>query len=155
MNNTPPRYDIDGFDEITAALRVLINSYPALDGDKITFSALPADGGKSWYPLSGAIIEREQKSITGNVRQICAYPFQVIYRAFGLNESRKAAIKEQLDALGAWLEHTEYPKLTGNRKFVEIRRTTPAYLAREDNNNCGDWEISITARYENLYETGA
>ena len=155
-NNNNVSYDVNGYDEVTAALRSLINSYTGLaEGEKITFSSLPEDGGKSWYPLSGAIVEREMKSITGNVFQICGYPFQVIFRVAGSTENRKANIKESLDAFGVWLEKiTDFPALTGGREFTEIRRTTPAYLANAYENGIEDWEMAVVARYSNFYRIG-
>lgn len=157
------RYDIDGYDAVTPALRALLNSYPGLNqtGDEITFSVLAEDGGKAMFPISGAIIETEKKFILGDVRQVCLYPFYVIYRAAGLSENRKAAVKEWLDNLGRWLEGQKiningvdyrldsYPELTENRRFLSIARQTPAYLSAQNDNQSEDWAIYITARYQN------
>ena len=160
-----PRYDIDGFDVVTAAVRALINQYPGLNnGEEIAFSTLGEDAGKALFPISGAVIETERESITGWVRQVCLYPFYVIYRAGGLSENRKAAVKEWLDNLGRWLERQavtidgkeyrleSYPLLTGERKFLSIARQTPAYLDRINDNQSEDWAISLSARYQNEFE---
>lgn len=159
------RYDLDGHEVITTALMALINQYPRLpDGDEITFSTLEAESGKALFPITGAIIETEDKDILGTTTQICLYPFFVVYRASGLSESRKAAIKEWLDDLGRWLEQQsitangtsyileEYPELSGSRRFLSISRQTPAYL---DNTNeqVEDWAIYISARYSNEFKT--
>ena len=94
------KYDVDGYEAITAALRELINSFPGLaQGDEIAFSVLSEDSGKAIFPVSGAIIETEKRFILGDVRQVCLYPFYVVYRAAGLSENRKAAVKEWLDNL--------------------------------------------------------
>lgn len=159
------RYDIDGYDIVTTALRELINQYPGLsDGDEITFSVLGEDSGKAMFPVSGAIIETEKESITGYVTQVCLYPFYVIYRAAGLSENRKAAVKEWLDNLGKWLEKqtitvnnnqyklSEYPVLTGDRKFLTIDRQTPGYLDSTNDNKSENWAIYISARYRNEFE---
>lgn len=159
------RYDIDGYDIVTTALRELINQYPGLsDGDEITFSVLGEDSGKAMFPVSGAIIETEKEGITGHVNQVCLYPFYVIYRAGGLSENRKAAVKEWLDNLGKWLEKQpvavsgenfvldEYPPLTGNREFLSINRQTPAYLDSINDNKSEDWAIYISARYRNEFD---
>lgn len=157
------RYDLDGYEVITTALMALINQYPRLPGgDEIAFSTLEAESGKAMFPITGAIIETEDKDILGGTTQVCLYPFFVIYRASGLSESRKAAVKEWLDDLGRWLEKQsiivnnvsykldQYPELSGNRRFLAINRQTPAYL---DNTNeqVEDWAIYISARYQNEF----
>ena len=158
------RYDVAGYESVTAALRELINQFPGLvDGDEIAFATLDEDGGKAIFPVTGGVIESERKSVTGKVRQICRYPFYVIYRVAGLTENRKASVKEWLDRLGEWLERrpvmidgeriqlAEYPELTDGRMFLAIERQTPAYLDNTAENKAEDWAISLTARYENNF----
>ena len=143
----------------------LLNQYPGLSkNDEISFSTLGEDKGKAIFVSSGPAVEQERKSITGVVHQRCAYPFQLVYRASGLSESRKANVKEWMDNLGRWLEKQtvtingtaytleDYPPLTGSRKFTEFRRTSPAYLAGVEENKAENWVISITARYENTFK---
>nr|DAD92487.1 MAG TPA: Minor capsid protein from bacteriophage [Siphoviridae sp. ctOyJ30] len=159
------KYDIDGFEAITPAIRSLLNEYPGLsDGDEIAFATLADDKGKAMFPVSGASIETVKTSVTGRVVQICLYPFFIIYRGSGLSESRKAAVKEWLDDLGKWLEKqpitvkgetctiTDYPELTGNRTILEIKRTSPAYLESVEANKAENWAISISVRYRNVYQ---
>lgn len=159
------RYDIEGFDVITNALRQLLNKFPGLrNGKEVSFSYLEDKSGISIYPSSGAIIEREHEGITGHVTQTCLYPFHVIYRVYNLNENRKAAIKEWLDNLGRWLERQEividgvrhrmeqYPELTGNRKILTIERKTPGYLDGTNDNGSEDWGVLITLRYRNEFD---
>lgn len=158
------RYDVDGADVLTATLRELINQYPGLDeGDEIAFSTLEKDSGKAMFPVSGSVIESDKEDILGHVTQICVYPFFVIYRAAGLNEDRKASVKEWLDNLGKWLERQpvrinnaefkldEYPKLTGNRKILSISRQSPGYLDTVNDNLSENWAIQISARYRNEF----
>lgn len=162
-NEKQVKYDLDGHEVITTALMALINQYPKLPaGDEIAFSTLEAESGKAMFPITGAIIETEDKDILGGTTQVCLYPFFVIYRASGLSESRKAGIKEWLDDLGRWIEGqfvtvdgvehrlAQYPALSGNRRFLSISRQTPAYL---DNTNeqVEDWAIYISARYQNEF----
>lgn len=159
------RYDIDGYDIVTTAIRELINQYPGLSpGDEITFSVLGEDNGKAMFPVSGAMIETEKESITGHVQQVCLYPFYVIYRAGGLSEKWKAAVKEWLDNLGRWLEQQEitvgeekykleeYPTLTGHREFLSIDRQSPSYLDSTNENKSENWAIYISARYKNEFD---
>ena len=158
------KYDIDGYEAVTSALRELLNQYPGLsEGDEIAFSTLGEDSGKSMFPTSGAVIETERRSVTGKVTEVCLYPFYIIYRAGGLNENRKARVKEWLDNLGKWLEQkkvlidgeeyklSEYPPLTDGREFLSISRQTPAYLDTVNENQSENWAIYISARYQYEY----
>lgn len=158
-------YDIDGYDIITSALLDLLNQFPGLaDGDEIAFATLGAENGKAIFPANGAVVETEKISVTGIVRQTCAYPFHLVYRASGLSESRKAKAKEWLDGLGRWLEGQpvtingetyeldRYPALTGSRQFKSIRRSSPAYLSETEENKAENWVIYLTARYENIFK---
>ncbi len=158
------QYDVDGFNSITAAIRSLLNLYPGLpEGDEITFSTLAEDSGKAMYPMSTAVISRETEDVTGHVTQECSYLFTVVYRAGGLSESRKAAVKEWLEDLGRWLEGQEvtiggevyvledYPS-AGPRYITKIRRTTQAFLDSVEENMAENWVISIDAQYINEFD---
>lgn len=160
MAGTTQKYDIDGFNELTTAISTMLNEYPGLaKTETILFSVLGEERGKAWFPVSGAVIEREEKDVLGNVHSTCLYPFIAVYRASGLSERRKLAVKEWLDDLGRWLEgqtvtiggveHTlaEYPKLTGNREITEITRTSPAYLDGTEENGAENWCISAQVKY--------
>ena len=158
------KYDVDGYDAVTSALRELLNQYPALDDEEITFSVLEETSGIGMFPVSGAVVETEKRSVTGKVTEVCLYPFYIIYRASGLNENRKARVKEWLDTLGKWLEQqrviingeeyvlSELPPLTDGRKFLSIERQTPAYLDNTNEDKTEDWAIYISARYQYEYQ---
>lgn len=159
------KYDVDGYEALTTAIRALLNQYPGLtDGDEIAFAVLSDDKGKAMFPASGAIIETEKTSVTGRITQVCLYPFYVLYRASGLSESRKAAVTEWLNDLGRWLEKqtitvsgesytiADYPELTGNRTILEIERTTPAYLDSTETNKAENWAIALSVRYRNVFQ---
>ena len=158
------KYDVDGYDAVTSALRELLNQYPALDDEEITFSVLEETSGIGMFPVSGAVVETEKRSVTGKVTEVCLYPFYIIYRASGLNENRKARVKEWLDTLGKWLEQkkvlidgeeytlSELPPLTEGRKFLSIERQTPAYLENTNEDKTEDWAIYISARYQYEYQ---
>ena len=159
------KYDIDGYEAVTSALRELLNQYPGLSAsDEIAFASLDEDNGKAMFPISGSVIETERRSVTGKVTEVCLYPFYVIYRAVGLSENRKANVKEWLDNLGKWLEQkkvmingteyqlVEYPPLTDGRKFLSISRQTPAYLDTVNDNQSENWAVYISARYQYEYQ---
>ena len=165
MADKTVKYDVDGYEKVTTALTELLNQYPALDsGEEITFSVLEETSGIGMFPVSGSVIETERRSVTGKVTEVCLYPFYVIYRASGLNENRKAKVKEWLDTLGKWLEQKkvlidgkeyqleEYPPLTDGRKFLSINRQTPAYLDTVNENQSENWAIYISARYQYEYQ---
>ena len=158
------RYDVDGYEEVTDALASLLDSFPGLEEDeKIRFSTLDEDGGIAFYPVTGAVIALEKKSVTGKVDQLCNYPFYVIYRSSIDSPKIKASIKEFLDTLGKWLEQQtvvingeqvkleEYPVLTEERKIEEIVRLTPARLDNVSDGNIQDWAISISLKYRNIF----
>ena len=159
------KYDIDGYEAVTSALRELLNQYPGLsEDDKIAFATLGENSGKAMFPISGAVVETEKTTITGKVTKICLYPFYVIYRASGLNEKRKEKVKEWLDTLGKWLEQqkitinreeyllSKLPPLTNDRKFLSIERQTPAYLDNANEDKTEDWAVYISARYQYEYQ---
>ena len=158
------RYDVDGYEEVTDALASLLDSFPGLEEDeKIRFSTLDEDSGIAFYPVTGAVIAQEKKSVTGKVDQLCNYPFYVIYRSSIDSPKVKASIKEFLDTLGKWLEQQtvvingeqvnleEYPVLTEERKIEEIVRLTPAHLDNVSDGNIQDWAISISLKYRNIF----
>lgn len=157
-------YDVEGFDTMTRALTSLVNLYPALPvGDEISFSTLADDGGKALWPLSGAVVKSEQEDITGHVEQTCFQPFAIVYRAAGLNESRRATIKEWLDDLGRWLEGQpitvndvdytldDYPTV-GSRDIIYIVRQSSAYPEPATEDRVEDWVIQLTAQYTNEFD---
>ena len=79
--NKPKRYDIDGYDVVTNAIKDLLNDFPGLlEGESIKFCTLEEESGISFYPISGAVIATETTSVTGKVNQLCNYPFYVVYR---------------------------------------------------------------------------
>lgn len=158
------RYDLDGFDDVTDALRDLLNRFPGLTrGDEITYSTLGEYSGKAMFPITGAVIETEKKSVTGKVHQVCLYPFCVVYRVEGLSEDQKARVKEWLETLGRWLERQDvtinnqqykldkYPALTGQRKFLSISRQTPSFLDNTSEHHVEDWVIQLSAQYKNEF----
>lgn len=160
----PVKYDVDGYDIVTNALRDLLNSFPGLlPGEKIRFSALEEDSGISFYPISGAVIATETTSVTGKVNQVCNYPFYVVYRTAADSQNSKIDIKEFLDNLGKWLEKqpvmidgqqqklSAYPELTEGREITEISRQTPAYLDNTSEGNVQDWVISLALKYRNIF----
>ena len=157
--------DIDGSEAVTKVLLELLNSFPGLDGKDILFSTLKETSGIGFFPTSGAALLINKEDITGRVKQVCLYPFNVIYRVAPETETQKIRIKEFLDALGKWLEQqpvkirnktvqlSAYPDLdSGNRKIKSISRINPAYLSAAYNDGVEDWLISATVRYENEFD---
>jgi len=153
-------YDVEGYEAITEALRELLNQFPALQYDDISFASMDAESGISMLPTSGAVVKSERTSIIGKVRRVCQYPFTVTYRGMGLSEDRRASVKEWLDALGRWLEGevvtvngtqcqlSQYPALSGDRRIISIDRSTPTYLEAVNQNQSEDWTIYMVLKYK-------
>lgn len=165
QNEKVVKYDLDGYEVVKDAILELINQSPILENETlVSFGMLDETHGFAMIPLSSSVIESTRISITGKVTEICYYPFSLVYRDTGMNEKRKSEVSELLDNIGKWLERKEiivdgvgqklqlYPALTGNRKFLEIRRQTNSYLANVYEDKSEDWEIRITARYQNEYQ---
>lgn len=160
----PVKYDVDGYDVITNALKDLLNSFPGLtEGETVKFSTLEEDSGIDFHPISGPIIVTEKTSVTGKVNQLCNYPFYVVYRTSAGSPNSKIIVKEFLDNLGKWLEKQpitidgetkklkDYPVLTENREITEIVRQTPAYLDNVSEEDVQDWVISLALKYRNIF----
>lgn len=159
--------DLDGAEYITPALMDLVNQYPRLDGQEITFSDLKSEKGITLIPAQSAVILSSKEDVTGRISQNCAYPFYVYYRVSDLSEHKKINLKEWLDDLGRWLElqpikyndetHqlAEYPKLTGKREIKTIKRQSPAYLQTVANSLVETWVISMQIQYTNEFMKGA
>lgn len=157
------KYDLNGYEIVKDAILEIINQCPAIENN-ISFGVLGETYGFAMIPISSSVVESKTKSITGKVTEFCYYPFSLVYRDAGMNEKRKSEVSEMLDNIGKWLEKqeiivndevyklSEYPALTGNRKFLEIQRQTVSYLANVYEDKSEDWEIRITARYQNEYK---
>ena len=162
MKDKPIIYDLNGYEVVKDAILELINQCPAIETE-VSFGVLGETYGFAMIPISSSVIESRKKSITGKVTEVCYYPFSLVYRDAGMNEKRKLEVSEMLDNIGKWLEKQEiivkdevhklskYPALTGNRKILDIQRQTNSYLANTYEDKSEDWEIRITARYQNEY----
>lgn len=165
QNEKVVKFDLDGYEVVKDAILEIINQSPLIKSkEPVSFGVLEETHGFAMIPVSSSVIESTRKSITGKVSEICYYPFSLVYRGTGMNEKKKSDVSEILDNIGKWLERKEitvegesqklqsYPALTGNRKFLEIRRQTNSYLANTYEDKSEDWEIRITARYQNEYK---
>lgn len=157
--------DIDGTEAVSKVLLTLLNTFPGLGSKQVSFSTLSETSGIGFYPTSGAAILSSTEDITGHVKQVCLYPFSVIYRAAPKTELQKIRIKEFLDAIGKWLElqpvvinektHklTKYPDLSPDSRVIKsVSRSNPAHLNAAYDDGIEDWIISATLRYENEFD---
>ena len=163
-NEKVVKFDLDGYEVVKDAILEIINQCPLIEGkEPVSFGVLEETHGFAIIPVSSSVIESTRKSVTGKGTEICYYPFALVYRDTGMNEKKKSEVSELLDNIGKWLERKEinvygesqklqsYPALTGNRKFLEIRRQTNSYLENVYDDKTEDWTIRITARYQNEY----
>lgn len=159
------RFDVDGYELITAALMDMVNTFPGLDDDEvIEFATDPADDGVAIFPTTGSFIYDERESITGHVTQMCQYPFTVVYRKSGLNSKRRMTAKEWLDTFGRWIERQtvtidgtpyvlpEWPELTDNREIREVTRQAPGYLVSVNEDKSENWIMDCVVRYRNEFD---
>lgn len=158
--------DIDGADAMSSVLLGLLNQFPGLiDGNKIVvFTMMTETSGIGFYPVSGPAVQNDFVDVTGHVKQVCVYPFSVVYRSAPKSEKQRIRIKEFLDALGRWLERqpvvisdveqqlTSYPTLTTGRRIKSISRTSPAYLNAAYQDGIEDWIIGAQMIYENEFD---
>ncbi len=159
-------FDIDGAEVVSKVLLTLLNTFPGLsNGKNVQFSMLSETTGIGFFPTSGAALFSSSEDITGHVKQVCLYPFNIVYRAAPKTEAQKLRIKEFLDTLGKWLELqpvvinnityklADYPGLSsGNRVIKSISRTNPGHLSAAYQDGIEDWVISATLRYENEFD---
>lgn len=158
------KMDVGGFDIITNAIQSLLDEYPGLEEEeKMIFSHIGKENGIAWYPVEAGIIETTTENIIGQVKQICNYPFCIVYRSGGTSSKRKVSIKEFLEYIGCWLERkpikvngeikllTKYPELTDGREIISISRQSTAYLDNTSESNIEDWVIYITLKYKNEF----
>lgn len=158
------KIDYDGTDVLSTVLKELLNEFPGVNTE-IAFSTLSETSGIAIFPTSGAAIISEKESITGHVRQVCTYPFTVVYRASLKKEGQKLKVKESLDTLARWLERQpvtldgetfqldKYPDMaSGNRRIKAISRTSSAHLNAVYQDGVEDWLISMSLKYENEFD---
>lgn len=157
--------DVDGSEAVSSVLLTLLNSFPGLSArQNVLFATLSETSGIGFFPTTGAALQSDTEDITGHVKQVCLYPFSVIYRTAPKTEAQRLRIKEFLDALGKWLERqpvilngnkcqlAEYPALSpGNRIIKTISRSSPAYLNAAYQDNVEDWLIALRLTYENEF----
>lgn len=158
--------DIDGSEAVSTVLLTLLNSFPGLsEKQNILFSTLSESSGIGFFPTTGAALQSDTEDVTGHVKQVCLYPFSVVYRAAPKTEAQRLRIKEFLDALGKWLEKQPvtlngkehrleaYPALlSGNRVIKSVSRTSPAYLNAAYQDGIEDWLIAARLIYENEFD---
>ena len=165
MSTQQKKIDYDGTDVMSRVLTGLLNQFPGMSGVTIEFSTVSDTSGIGIFPTSGAAILEEKEDITGHVKQMCAYPFNVLYRAALHNEGQKLKVKEFLDTLARWLERqpvniggsvhqlNKYPEMSSGCRVIEsISRTSPSYLSAAYDDKVEDWIVSFSLKYENEFD---
>ncbi len=158
--------DVDGSEAVSTVLLALLNRFPGLsEKQNILFATLSESSGIGFFPTTGAALQSDTEDVTGHVRQVCQYPFSVVYRAAPKSEAQRLRIKEFLDVLGKWLERqpvtlggkehrlVEYPALSsGNRIIKSVSRTSPAYINAAYQDGIEDWIIAVRLIYDNEFD---
>lgn len=96
--NKPIGVDATGYEVLTKAVAELLNSYPLLNGDVITFEKLE-ESGIAFSASSGALVMSEIRDVVGGVFQNCQFPFFIVYRTSG----NKVKAQTFLDEIGKWI----------------------------------------------------
>lgn len=156
--------DVEGYEVLTSAMKDLLNQYPGLgENETVKFEDIGEDSGIIFSNDSGALVFNEKEDICGTVRQLCQYPFFVIYRTTTQKEHQKINIYEFLDNFGKWAcrepcvingkEHilSGFPKLSRGREIKSIARDNP-YCLEPNENGVQDWVLPLLVRYTNEYE---
>ena len=157
-DNKPIKSDVTGYNVLKKAVLALLNEYPGLNGQEITFGELSENYGISMESESGALVTVENTDICGNVHQTCQFPFFVVKRGDTTTERQKLLVTEFLDELGAWLcrepvtvdgtecRLTEYPAMTGGRRIIDINRSN-CYGIAPNSNGTQDWVLPVIVSY--------
>lgn len=155
--------DFAGYDVLTKAIKDLLNDYPDLDGELISFEELSEDGGITFSADNGALIYSEKESVTAHVRQICRYPFYIVYRVGANSETPKMEAQTFLDGIGKWLckekvvindieyKLSDYPALSQGRVIKKITRSN-SYGLQPMENGVQDWILPVSVEYENEFD---
>lgn len=155
--------DATGYDVLTEAMQDLLNQYPGLDGEYVSFEGLSENGGIAFSADDGALVYGETVSVTAHVRQICRYPFYLIYRVGANSERVKMTAQTFLDGIGKWLckesiiidgtshKLTRYPKLSEGRIIKKITRNN-SYGLEPNKDSVQDWVLPVTVVYENEFD---
>lgn len=164
MSEQPqPINDFTGYDVLTEAMKTLLNQYPGLDGEYISFEDLTGDSGIAFSADNGASVYRETISVTNHVRQWCRYPFYIVYRVGANGEQAKMTSQTFLDGIGKWLckeplvidginhKLTAYPKLSEGRIIKKITRDN-SYGLEPNKDSVQDWILPVTVEYENEFD---
>ena len=155
MNETKPiGIDNAGFPVLREALLSLLNQFPGLEGDTITYQELEDSYGICMAPESSPVVMSSRTDIVGGVYRFCQFSFLVIYRTDTSDEAQKLYVSKFLDELAAWVcrEPVEgcpmavYPELTGGRTITGATRSN-VYAFVENENKSQDWAVSITVNY--------
>lgn len=159
----PVGVDASGYEVLTKAIQYLLNLFPGLHGQEISFEEIGEESGIAFSADAGALIMTERRSITDHVTQTCQYPFFVIYRTTATREFQKLQTQAFLDKIGKWIcmEPVEidgvecrlasYPELTDGRRITRITRSN-SYGLTPNENQSQDWMLPVVVQYTNEFD---
>lgn len=152
--------DYASFPILREALLELLNQFPGLDGDVITYQDLGESSGVCLAPENSPVVLTEREDIIGNVYRTCQFSFLIIYRTDTSDEYQKLRISKFLEDLAAWVckdpvesyAPAVYPELTGGRSITGATRSN-VYAYEENENKSQDWGVSITMTYTHDFKS--
>lgn len=155
--------DVTGFQILTNAVLDLLSAFPGLNGREILFEELGKESGIAFSADNGALIMTETRSITDHVRQLCQYPFYIVYRTASTTEYQKLQVQAFFDAIGKWIckEPVEingdtvrlaaYPALSNGRKIIRVTRSN-SYGLDPNEDGVQDWLLPVIVEYTNEFD---
>ena len=159
MNDVKPiGTDPTGYEELTKAIKAMLNKFPGLDGEKIYFEELGEESGIAFSADAGALVMAERRSITDHVTQTCQFPFLVVYRTTATREFQKLNVSSFLEMLGKWIckepveidgkqyRLTHYPSVSDGRRITRITRNN-VYGTVPNENKSQDWILPVSVQY--------
>lgn len=161
MSQTKPiSTDSAGFPVLREALLTLLNQFPGLDGENITYQELEDSYGICMAPESSPVVLTSQTDIVGGVHRSCQFSFLVVYRTDTSDEAQKLYVSKFLDDLAAWVckdpvedyVRVAYPVLTDGRTITGATRSN-VYAFEENENKSQDWAVSIAVQYTHDYQS--
>ena len=85
--------DLGGYEEMTQAVRVLLNQFPGLgENDEVTFETFEKGNDLIFSNDGGALVYNEKEDVTGGITQECRYPFYLVCRRMAQSERGKLVI---------------------------------------------------------------
>jgi|GEM_PF-1697553 len=134
---------------ISKAILLLINQYPELpSGVKASWQYVDDKNPLAVFSQQGAVKLVEYLCMPGEDVFDGQFPFFILYRCKPTSVAQRMSKQNILDGLGEWIEHQEYPALTGGRTITAIERTTTSSLVGRLEDGSEEYQCNFNLTYE-------